>query len=94
MEAAWPLAGELFRTHEIEHRMAGAGVGVDPSAVRTEFDQVLGEVLAAAMLRRPGPPPQPPRSERTGRHGVHSEAMGDLLTELQSVAGAHPGATW
>jgi ring-1,2-phenylacetyl-CoA epoxidase subunit PaaC len=94
LEAAWPLAGELFRTHEIEHRMAGAGVGVDPSAVRTEFDQVLGEVLAAAMLRRPGPPPRPPRSERTGRHGVHSEAMGDLLTELQSVAGAHPGATW
>jgi ring-1,2-phenylacetyl-CoA epoxidase subunit PaaC len=29
-----------------------------------------------------------------GRDGVHSERMGFLLAELQSVARAHPGATW
>jgi ring-1,2-phenylacetyl-CoA epoxidase subunit PaaC len=29
-----------------------------------------------------------------GRDGVHTEAMGPLLAELQSVARALPGATW
>ncbi|MBC6462242.1 1,2-phenylacetyl-CoA epoxidase subunit PaaC [Actinomadura sp. HBU206391] len=93
MEAVWPLTGELFRTHEIERRMADAGVGVDPAAVRAEFDDVLDRVLAAATLRRPDPSDAEP-SERSGRHGVHSEAMSGLLTQLQSVARAHPGGTW
>jgi ring-1,2-phenylacetyl-CoA epoxidase subunit PaaC len=26
--------------------------------------------------------------------GVHTEAMGFLLAEMQRVARAHPGATW
>ena len=31
---------------------------------------------------------------RSGRDGVHTEAFGYLLAELQSVARAHPDATW
>ena len=31
---------------------------------------------------------------RAGRDGVHTEAMGYILAELQSVARAHPDATW
>jgi ring-1,2-phenylacetyl-CoA epoxidase subunit PaaC len=31
---------------------------------------------------------------KSGRDGVHTEAFGYLLAELQSVARAHPGATW
>ncbi|MDX6201480.1 MAG: ring,2-phenylacetyl-CoA epoxidase subunit PaaC, partial [Frankiales bacterium] len=31
---------------------------------------------------------------RTGRDGRHTEAMGYVLAELQSVARAHPEATW
>ena len=31
---------------------------------------------------------------RAGRDGVHTEALGFLLAELQSVARALPGATW
>ena len=33
-------------------------------------------------------------SGQAGRDGVHTEAMGYLLAELQSVARALPGATW
>ncbi len=36
-----------------------------------------------------------PRSRgRAGRDGVHTEAFGYLLAEMQSVARAHPDATW
>lgn len=93
IEAVWPLVDELFLPHELEQRLAEAGVGVDPSVLRPEFDGVLDEVLRAATLRRPQVPALP--RGRYGRHGVHTEAMGYLLAELQSVRRAHHvGARW
>ncbi|NMK31475.1 phenylacetate-CoA oxygenase subunit PaaI, partial [Staphylococcus capitis] len=31
---------------------------------------------------------------RSGRDGIHTEALSYLLAEMQSVARAHPTATW
>jgi ring-1,2-phenylacetyl-CoA epoxidase subunit PaaC len=31
---------------------------------------------------------------RAGRDGMHTEALSYILAELQSVARAHPEATW
>ncbi|WP_067797058.1 1,2-phenylacetyl-CoA epoxidase subunit PaaC [Actinomadura formosensis] len=90
LDDLWPLTGELFATHEVERRLAGAGVGVDPADVREEFDAVLDEVLAKATLRRPDPVP----SHLAGRDGAHSAALTGLLAEMQGLARAHPGATW
>lgn len=44
----------------------------------------------------PGNPASPRASTvgQAGRDGVHTEAMGYLVAELQSVARATPGATW
>ncbi|EIE99899.1 1,2-phenylacetyl-CoA epoxidase subunit PaaC [Saccharomonospora glauca] len=94
LESVWPYVPELFTAHEVESRMAAAGVGVDPSEARAEFDDVLTEVLRAATLEFPDLPGVPGVSGRSGRHGVHTEALGYLLAELQSVARAHPDATW
>jgi len=90
LDDLWPLTGELFATHEVERRMADAGAGADPSDVRDEFDAVLDEVLARATLRRPEPVPP----HLAGRDGAHSPAFTALLTEMQSLAREHPGATW
>jgi ring-1,2-phenylacetyl-CoA epoxidase subunit PaaC len=60
-------------------------------------DAVIGTVLAAAGLDRPEPasPTSPaPGTAAGGRDGVHTEAMGTILAELQSVARANPDATW
>ncbi|HEY3262761.1 MAG TPA: 1,2-phenylacetyl-CoA epoxidase subunit PaaC [Pseudonocardiaceae bacterium] len=95
LAAMWPLVDELFRPHELELRMARAGVGVDPSRLRPEFDTVLAEVLRAATLEAPQAAPLAGVAERYGRHGVHTEVMGYLLAELQSVRRAHhEGASW
>jgi ring-1,2-phenylacetyl-CoA epoxidase subunit PaaC len=94
LAAVWPLVAELFVPHPVEERLAAAGVAADPAALREEFDAVLGAVLDAATLTRPDVPALAGVSGRTGRHGVHTEAMGYLLAELQSVARAHPDATW
>jgi len=57
-------------------------------------DEVLDQVLAAAGLKRPAGAPPGAVSGHTGRDGVHTEDMGSILAELQSVARAYPDATW
>lgn len=94
LDDVWPLVDELFWTHPVERRMAEAGVGVDPAELRDEVGAVVDEVLAAAGLERPDVPALGTVSGRAGRDGVHSEAMGHLLAEMQSVARAHPEGTW
>jgi ring-1,2-phenylacetyl-CoA epoxidase subunit PaaC len=91
LAAVWPYVAELFGAHDVERRLAAAGVGVDPAELRDEFDEVLGQVLTAATL---DVPEVAPRAGAGGRDGVHTGAMGDLLAELQSVARADPEATW
>lgn len=87
----WPYVGELFAHHDVERRMATTGVGAGPAGLREEFDAVVGQVLRAACLSRPQPSaPQ----EHRGRAGVHTAALGELLADMQSLARAHPEATW
>ena len=94
LAAVWPYVDELFATHPVERALADDGVGVDPAELRAEFDDVLAQVLAAATLAVPDRQPIAGVSGRAGRDGVHTEAMGRLLAELQSVARANPGAVW
>jgi ring-1,2-phenylacetyl-CoA epoxidase subunit PaaC len=90
----WPLFDELFAPHDIEVRLAAAGVAVDPGTLRSEVDAVLDRVLTAAALDRPDVRPMSAVAHRLGRHGVHTEAMGYLLAEMQHLARSLPGAVW
>ena len=54
----------------------------------------LDGVFAEATLTRPTAPPLAPVAGKTGRDGTHTEAMGYILAELQSVARGNPEATW
>ncbi len=92
--AVAPFTAELFEPTEIEQRLAGTAVAVSAAGLRAEFDAVLAEVLTAAGLGWPDRPAVAGVSGQGGRDGVHTEAMGYLLAELQSVARALPGATW
>jgi ring-1,2-phenylacetyl-CoA epoxidase subunit PaaC len=84
LETIWPLVDELFEPHPLEL------VAID----RGEFDVVLDTVMATAGLTRPVAGSLAKVGGRAGRDGVHTEALGYVLAELQSVARAHPGATW
>ncbi|TDC96293.1 phenylacetate-CoA oxygenase subunit PaaI [Saccharopolyspora aridisoli] len=94
LTAVWPYVDELFTAHEVESRLVEAGIAIDPAAVREEFDGVLAQVFQAATLERPDISGKAGVAGGTGRHGRHTEAMGHLVAELQSVARAHPEATW
>ncbi|GAA5117519.1 phenylacetate-CoA oxygenase subunit PaaC [Alloalcanivorax gelatiniphagus] len=94
LDALWPLWPELFDTHAVEAAAAEAGVGVDPATVRKAAEAVLDQVLAAADVPRPGAPRRSGVLGRTGRDGMHGEALGRMLAEMQSVARAHPRGLW
>jgi ring-1,2-phenylacetyl-CoA epoxidase subunit PaaC len=94
LAAVTPLVPELFEPTSIEQRLAAVHVAVDPAELRGEFDSVAAQVLAEARLSWPDLAGLAGVSGQAGRDGVHTEAMGDLLAELQSVARSMPGATW
>lgn len=90
----WPYVGELFHPHPIEARLAEAGAAVDSSTLRCEYDAVIAQVFHAAELPVPTTPAAASVGGRAGRDGIHNEAFGFLLAEMQSVARAHPSGRW
>ena len=94
LEWVWPFVGELFRTSDEERRVISAGVAVDPADTRAEVESVLDRVLEAGTLTRPSRPAMGMIGGRGGRQGLHTEKLGHVLAEMQSLARQHQGATW
>jgi ring-1,2-phenylacetyl-CoA epoxidase subunit PaaC len=86
----WRFAGELFAMDDVDAAALEAGAGVDKAALRGAWDQRIGAVLADAALERPAPH----RPVLGGRTGRHSEHLGHMLSEMQFLQRAYPGATW
>lgn len=94
LDRVWPYVDELFVPTSEERALAAVGVAVDPGELREEFETVLGQVLHAADLSAPTGRVAGTVGGRAGRQGLHSEALGLLLAEMQVVARAHPEGVW
>ncbi|MDL5158769.1 1,2-phenylacetyl-CoA epoxidase subunit PaaC [Actinomycetospora termitidis] len=94
LDDVWPFVPELFLPHPVETRLVEAGVAVDPAALKASVDGDLAQVLPVATLTEPTRPAVGLVGGRGGRDGVHTEALGRVLAVMQSLARAHPGATW
>ncbi|MCG7631434.1 MULTISPECIES: 1,2-phenylacetyl-CoA epoxidase subunit PaaC [Gordonia] len=90
----WPYVDELFVPTDEEIALAAVSVAVDPRSVRDEFDDVVAQVLHAAEVELPEVGSVGTVGGRGGRRGIHTETMGLLLAEMQSVARAHPEGVW
>ncbi|WHZ36249.1 1,2-phenylacetyl-CoA epoxidase subunit PaaC [Sagittula sp. MA-2] len=78
--------GELFEQGAAEWQAALPS----RAAVRPSWEAVIGEVFSQAGLSAP----EVSYPQTGGRRGVHGEALGHMLAEMQSVHRAHPGAVW
>ena len=94
LERMWPYVEEMFDGSWLDDETGQAlladGVAVDPGSLRPGWEAFVRAVLDEATLEVPSPR----WHARGGRRGVHSEAMGYLLAELQHLHRSHPGATW
>jgi len=66
------------------------GTGINTVTLQNDWNQIVNEALQEATLQRPGEGGFVP----TGKQGVHSEHLGFVLAEMQSLARAHPQAIW
>jgi len=85
-----PYCQEFWIGSEAETAAVKNGTGVDLADLKADWDALVDDTLNEATLQRPAVQGYVPQ----GRHGVHSEHMGFLLAEMQSLARAHPQAVW
>ncbi len=90
LDRMWRYTGELFERDVIDEGVAAEGVYVDQEALKARWESVVHDVLGRATLTIPADIVM----TSGGRRGRHTEHLGHLLSVMQSVARAHPGATW
>ncbi|HET9899782.1 MAG TPA: 1,2-phenylacetyl-CoA epoxidase subunit PaaC, partial [Actinomycetes bacterium] len=90
LDRTWPYVTELFEMDDLVRDLARDGVAVDVAALQPAWDDTVDNVLREATLARPNTWQAP----GGGRRGIHTEAMGYLLAEMQHLHRSHPGAAW
>jgi ring-1,2-phenylacetyl-CoA epoxidase subunit PaaC len=86
----WRFTGELFAVDDVDRAVVAQGIGVDAAALQPKWHARVAGVLTEATLRVPNDA----FFVKGGRAGRHTEYLGLMLAEMQSVARAHPGAEW
>ncbi len=86
----WRFVDELFAMDALDNTLLKQGVAIDKAQLRPAWDARIESVLADAMLSRPAQR----RPVLGGREGHHSEHLGHLLSEMQFLQRAYPGAMW
>jgi ring-1,2-phenylacetyl-CoA epoxidase subunit PaaC len=86
----WAYTGEMFAIDDSERGLIDAGIAIDPASLRAQWLKTVSEVVSEATLSLP----KGEWMQQGGRSGRHSEHLGHLLSELQSMQRTFPGATW
>jgi ring-1,2-phenylacetyl-CoA epoxidase subunit PaaC len=86
----WAYTGEMFRVDDSERGLIDKGVAVDPAKLHSQWLKTVTGVVNEATLALP----RSDWMQQGGRDGRHSEHLGHLLSELQSMPRTFPGATW
>ena len=86
----WAFTGEMFAVDDSERGLIDAGIAIDPASLRAPWLKTVSNVVSEATLVLP----KNDWMQQGGRSGSHSEHLGHLLSELQSLPRTFPGATW
>lgn len=90
LDRLWPYTSELFDEDEADAAAQASGLGPARSELRTEWQAAVKAVLADAQLAVP----KDSAFRATGSRGVHSENLGYMLAEMQSLQRNYPGGQW
>lgn len=90
LDDLWPFAEECLLPDAVDEAACTAGIGVDLGRIRTQVEAKRVAIIAEATLALP--PTEYP--QQGGKQGIHTEALGRLLAEMQWLQRAYPGAEW
>jgi ring-1,2-phenylacetyl-CoA epoxidase subunit PaaC len=86
----WAFTGEMFTVDASERGLIERGIAIDPASLHASWLKTITAVINEATLSLP----KSDWMQQGGRDGRHSEHLGHLLSELQSMQRTFPGATW
>ena len=86
----WPYVAEMFDQDQLEMELMAQGIAADQTIIAKQWHDLVAQTLIEATLKTP------PESynQMGGKQGLHTESLGIMLAEMQSLYRAHPGATW
>jgi ring-1,2-phenylacetyl-CoA epoxidase subunit PaaC len=90
LDDLWRYTGELFLVDSIEDTLVAAGIAADARAIQPRWRAQVEDVVTRATLALPADR----YMQRGGREGRHTEHLGHMLAEMQSVPRSFPGASW
>jgi ring-1,2-phenylacetyl-CoA epoxidase subunit PaaC len=85
LEELWRYTGEMFQPVAYEQTAS-----IDFSKLHVEWDKKIRAVMEEASLSLP----DKTFMQTGGKDGKHTEHLGFILTDLQYLQRAYPGATW
>ncbi len=90
LERAWPYTREMFAADAIDAAAVASGLGPSRADLQQPWLAEVSSVLDEATLALPADS----AFISTGSQGVHSEHMGFILAEMQSLQRRYPGGRW
>ena len=91
LDLLWPYVGEVFTDDEVSGIMAAEGIAPEPSSLRAGWDAAVQQTMSEATLVIP----DSGFAHAGGKTGFrHSEHLGHMLTQMQWLQRAYPGARW
>ncbi len=90
LDELWGYVAELFAMDGFESELAEAGIAIWRAELEPAWRESVGTLIEASGLSLPGDDWQ----VQGGRSGVHTEHLGHMLSELQFLQRAYPGAEW
>ena len=86
----WRFTGELFEMDEVETSLIKEGIAVDLNLIKSKWEKQIDELFAKATLKKP----ESAYMQTGGRKGIHTEHLGYLLSEMQTLPRMLPNAKW
>lgn len=86
----WEYTGELFMPASYEKACQDESIAPDVALLKEQWLNKVGAVLDEATLTTPGNI----FMQSGGKEGIHTEHMGFILAEMQSLQRMIPGAEW
>ena len=90
LDELWLYTGDMFDMDETEIKLAENSIAVDRKKLKPLWDKKVQEVFTEASLEVP----QNIFMMSGSREGKHTEHLGYILAEMQSLHRAHPGVQW
>lgn len=90
LDDLWSYTGEMFLGDSVDAVLAQDGLAPDPVDLRAAWDKTVAQLAGVGTLTIP----ESQFAHKGGKTGRHSEHLGFILSDMQFLQRAYPGATW